>query len=100
MYINYDPATGHNVRNRLYVDGSGSSIDVTFPQDNCIYEFNPDQVDHDVDNKGDECDNCEYDKNENQENNDDDKQGDVCDSDDDNDNVCKYWSCLRVVLIC
>ena len=62
--------------------------------------FNPDQVDHDVDNKGDECDNCEYDKNEDQKNNDGDKQGDVCDSDDDNDNVCKYWSCLHVVLIC
>jgi hypothetical protein len=64
--------------------------------DNCIYEFNPDQVDHDVDNKGDECDNCEYDKNEDQKNNDGDKQGDVCDSDDDNDNVfddfdnCKF----------
>ena len=48
---------------------------------------NPDQLNADGDNYGNECDNCPDAHNDDQADNDDDGEGDACDEDDDNDNV-------------
>ncbi|KAL6437051.1 hypothetical protein ACFW04_004985 [Cataglyphis niger] len=73
-------------------DGSGDACDddadndgVLNNADNCIYFYNPNQMDTDKDKIGDECDNCPTVPNPKQIDLDDDNIGDECDSDMDGD---------------
>ena len=51
-------------------------------EDNCVNNFNPNQVDRDDDGRGNECDNCPDTANFNQLDEDNDGIGDVCEADD------------------
>ena len=82
----------------LIPDSDGDGIPDA--QDNCPYNYNPEQEDYDQDGLGDVCDpdddndgvldeedNCPYNYNPEQEDYDQDGLGDVCDPDDDNDGI-------------
>lgn len=73
-------------------DGIGNACDddvdndgVLNEPDNCVYRYNPNQLDTDKDKVGDECDNCPLNYNPYQEDLDRDNIGDACDTDLDND---------------
>lgn len=63
------------------IDGDGKIMD----DDNCPYNYNPDQENADKDAKGDACDNCPDVKNSNQADYDGDGTGDLCDN-------CRYFN--------
>ena len=60
---------------------------MSYFQDNCPFNFNPDQSDVDGDDVGDVCDNCQNDVNTDQSDVDLDGEGDVCDDDSDADGI-------------
>ena len=64
-------------------DGDG----IEDPSDNCMRDYNPQQLDSDGDGSGDMCDNCIFVWNEYQENADGDDLGDFCDEDIDGDGI-------------
>ncbi|KMQ94456.1 cartilage oligomeric matrix protein [Lasius niger] len=75
-------------------DGIGNACDddvdndgVLNEPDNCVYRYNPNQLDTDKDKVGDECDNCPLNYNPYQEDLDRDNIGDACDTDLDNDGL-------------
>ncbi|XP_029165591.1 cartilage oligomeric matrix protein [Nylanderia fulva] len=75
-------------------DGVGNACDndtdndgVLDELDNCVYQYNPNQLDSDNDKIGDVCDNCPLQYNNRQEDLDRDGVGDACDNDLDNDGI-------------
>jgi len=69
-------------------DGDGAVC-----EDNCPYDYNPNQEDVDTDDVGDVCDNCPDVPNSDQANADGDECGDVCDDCDDDPNKCEPGIC-------